>query len=85
MTLFIEGNVLIARAHKSFRFIVKFNKNIFFGPNGLLNMKIFSNLSCLQMFNECVVMITRKNWDHLEIESHMLIGGQVLATYTAKA
>ena len=61
VTLFIEGNVLIARAHKSFRFIVKFNKNIFFGPNGLLNMKLLSNLSCLQMFNECVVMITRKN------------------------
>ena len=30
VTLFIEGNVLIARAHKSFRFIVNFNKNIFF-------------------------------------------------------
>ena len=33
MTLFLEGYVLIARADKSFRFIIKFNKNIIFGPN----------------------------------------------------
>ena len=29
----ISATVLIARADKSFRFIIKFNKNIIFGPN----------------------------------------------------
>ena len=37
------------------------------------------------MFNECAVLITGKNWGHLEMESHLLIGGQVLVTYSAKA
>ena len=37
------------------------------------------------MFKGCVVSITRKNWGHLEIESHMPIGDQVLVTYSAKA
>ena len=37
------------------------------------------------MFNECAVLITGKNWGNLEMESHMLIGGQVLVTYSAKA